>query len=148
MINAQLAQIAKGFAYHYQKSRNEQATGNGRYGAHVQGQLQEFKQVSYRQKVFQAIQDSSLSSKKVIIRAPINRLIQLLVVIDKKGRLVKSVFSKTTGDAIVDNHIMHIVRTAQYPPIPPKLEQEQYTLTLQASVNVPAGEAVMRFHYR
>lgn len=143
-----LAAIAQGVAKHYTDNRSYSFTAQQSQQQLIASRLGELKKVSYIQKVYQALQDSSVHSKEISLPRSIYHTAVFSLTLNKAGTLISVDFTPKTPDDKLNEHILTIFKRAQFPRIPPQFEQEIYTLTLPVTIDLPRGTTTVRFHYR
>ena len=110
---------------------------------HVQKQLQQWGQMSYKQRIAEAFRKAgALISRTISSSKPINTVIYLSIPILKNGSLGDISHQSLSGVSEVDRYIVDVLKSAHFPPIPDRFKTSTFSLTLPINLSLKPGTGV------
>ncbi len=133
--------IQHGKVYPTAKSSQDAYSGP----AHVQERLQEWGQHHYKEKLFKALRKASVhTSTHIYNERSLKKRILITITITKDGMLGKINKNDLSGIQEVDNHIIRILESADFPPIPDRYGTDSFVFSLPIEINLQPGSGAYR----
>ncbi len=138
-----------------QQSRPRTKTGSqaGSSGAstlpeHVQAHLDELQFDDYRRKLRRAIIKATRLFKKYV-RTPndLNSQTRCAVTLDKQGKIKNFPLLEKTGIDDIDDAIIELIKSIDFPPLPARLGVEELPFTCQIRLHLPEGGHMLQLEY-
>jgi len=133
--------IQQGNGYPRAKSSQDAYAGP----THVQERLQEWGQHHYKEKLFKALRQASVhTSTHMYNERSLRKRISITITITKDGMLGKINKNDLSGIQEVDNHIIRILESADFPPIPDRYGTDSFVFSLPIEINLQPGSGAYR----
>ena len=106
---------------------------------HVFERVIDWQTADFRQKITRAlIKACHIHRKYVQTYTPIKNVFNVTIVIDKSGRIIK-LPKKITGAPEIDSYLEEFFKTADFPPIPQRMNLQEYPINVTIHLSLKEG---------
>jgi len=114
----------------HSKDKHEEARSNA----------QAFEKETFLEKSVKAISRASYQQQPIVYTASTLRsMMYITTYIDRNGDLLDLQIEQTSGDRAIDNAVLYVVRSADFPPIPSDQEDAAVSLPITIDMYKPQG---------
>ena len=107
---------------------------------HVQERMKEWGQHHYRQRIITALRKASrLRSRKMHNNRSINKTVLLRIPITKQGTLGDMTKYPLSGIPEIDQYVLEILRSADFPPIPQRYNTDKFLFEVPMRISLKQG---------
>lgn len=112
---------------------------------HVKERLKEWGQYHYKEKLYGALRRASkFAATTMHHERSLEKMAQITITIKKDGTLGILSKQQLSGIKEVDEHLLKVLQTADFPPIPDRYGTDTFVFTLPIRISLQAGSGVYR----
>jgi hypothetical protein len=113
--------------------------------SHVKERLKEWGEYHYREKLYNALRRASkFAATTMHHERSLEKMVQITITIKKDGTLGILSTQKLSGIKEVDEHLLKVLHSADFPPIPDRFGIDTFVFTLPIRISLKAGSGIYR----
>ena len=114
---------------------------------HVKKRIEEWGQISYRQRIAEAfLRAGNHISRTISSPETFNKVLYLSIPINKNGSLGDISSHTFSGIPDLDQYMVKVLKTADFPPIPDRFNTDIFLLTLPITISLKPGTKTYHIH--